>query len=102
MATASALPVYSLNAPASLPGVAFSDHSSYWNEGFDAIMITDTAYFRNRRYHTDYDTPETLDYRRMAMAVQGVYAAVIQIANWPISPWNSANLAANSSLVPHL
>ncbi len=80
MTMASALPVYSMNAPVSLPGVGFSDQLNYWNQGYDAIMITDTAFYRNPRYHTDADTPDTLDYKRMAMVVQGVYAAVIEIA----------------------
>jgi Zn-dependent M28 family amino/carboxypeptidase len=67
------LPVYSLNAPASLPGVDFSDHLSYWNHGFEAVMITDTAMMRNTRYHTADDTVGTLDYNRMAKVVEGVY-----------------------------
>jgi hypothetical protein len=40
-------------------------------------MITDTAFFRNPNYHTEDDTPETLDYERMASVVKGVYAAVM-------------------------
>lgn len=76
MIGASPLPVYSINAPRSIPGVDFSDHLNYWNEGYDAVMITDTAFYRNRNYHTFADTPDTLDYERMAMVVQGVYAAV--------------------------
>ena len=43
-------------------------------------MITDTAFNRNRNYHTAQDTPERLDYNRMAMVVQGVYAAVLSFA----------------------
>jgi Zn-dependent M28 family amino/carboxypeptidase len=77
---ASPLPVYSINAPRAIPGVDFSDHLNYWNQGYDAVMITDTAFYRNPNYHTFTDTPETLDYRRMAMVVQGVYAAVGALA----------------------
>jgi len=40
-------------------------------------MITDTAFYRNANYHTRGDTPDTLDYQRMAQVVQGVYAAVL-------------------------
>jgi Zn-dependent M28 family amino/carboxypeptidase len=80
MMSASPLPVYSINAPRTIPGVDFSDHLNYWNEGYDALMITDTAFYRNRNYHTSMDTPETLDYKRMAMVVQGVYAAVKALA----------------------
>jgi hypothetical protein len=80
MIGASTLPVYSINAPRAIPGVDFSDHLNYWNEGYDALMITDTAFYRNPNYHTFEDTPETLDYKRMAMVVQGVYAAVLALA----------------------
>ncbi len=81
MRGASALPVYSINAPRFVPGVDFSDHLNYWAAGYHAIMITDTAFYRNPRYHTAHDTPETLDYPRMAMVVQGVYAAVLAFAH---------------------
>lgn len=80
MMEASPLPVYSINAPRSIPGVDFSDHLNYWNEGYDALMITDTAFHRNPHYHTSADTPDTLDYERMALVVQGVYAAVLSLA----------------------
>ncbi len=80
MLEASPLPVYSINAPRSIPGVDFSDHLNYWDEGYAALMITDTAFYRNRHYHTSADTPDILDYRRMAMVVQGVYAAVLSLA----------------------
>ncbi len=43
-------------------------------------MITDTAFYRNPRYHTERDTPETLDYRRMAKVVAGVRQAVLDLA----------------------
>jgi hypothetical protein len=79
MTEASPLPVYSINAPRSIPGVDFSDHLNYWDEGYDALMITDTAFYRNPHYHTSADTHETLDYERMASVVQGVYAAVLSL-----------------------
>ncbi len=65
---------YLSNAPALIPGVDFSDHASYWAEGFPALMITDTAFFRNHNYHQAGDTYEKLDYNRMAQVVQSVYA----------------------------
>jgi hypothetical protein len=80
MRGASLLPVYSINAPSFIPGIDFSDHLNYWNAGYDAIMITDTSFYRNRNYHTPQDTPETLDYRKMAMTVQGIYATVLAVA----------------------
>ena len=83
MIGSSSLPVYSINAPRFVPGVDFSDHLSYWKEGYEAVMITDTAFYRNHNYHTANDTPEQLDYRRMAMVVAGVYAAVIDLSRGP-------------------
>lgn len=80
MQAASLLPVYSINAPRSVPGIDFSDHRNYWEVGYDAVMITDTAFYRNPNYHTPRDTAETLDYQRMAGVVQGVYAAVLALA----------------------
>ena len=80
MRAASVLPVHSINAPAFIPGIDFSDHLNYWDAGYDAVMITDTAFYRNARYHTNEDTPGTLDYKRMAMVVQGTYAAVLAMA----------------------
>ena len=79
MRGASSLPVHSINAPRWIPGVDFSDHASYWDEGYPAVMITDTAFYRNPYYHTARDTPETLDYSRMAMVVQGIHAAILHL-----------------------
>lgn len=75
-----AIPVYSINAPDWVPGVDFSAHLSYWEQGWPAVMITDTAFYRNKNHHTAPDTPERLDYQRMAMVVKSVYAAVLKIA----------------------
>lgn len=77
MQGATPLPVYSLNAPTSIPGVDFSDHANYWDAGYPATMITDTSFYRDENYHTVQDTPDTLDYKRMAQVVQGVYAAIL-------------------------
>jgi Zn-dependent M28 family amino/carboxypeptidase len=73
----SSLPVYSMNAPVMLPGIDFSDHRSYWPYDIPAIMATDTAYFRNPNYHRAGDRYDKLDYRRMALTVQAVYALAI-------------------------
>jgi Zn-dependent M28 family amino/carboxypeptidase len=76
MQSASDLPVYSVNVPQIIPGVDFSDHRNYWIFGYDAIMITDTAFYRNRNYHTTGDTAEKLDYGKMAKVADGVYKFV--------------------------
>ena len=74
MAGATALHVQSINAPTALQGIDFSDHLSYWALGMPALMVTDTAFLRNRHYHEAGDSWEKLDYRRMAQVVQGVWA----------------------------
>jgi Zn-dependent M28 family amino/carboxypeptidase len=80
MAGATDLPVEVMCAPKDFPGVDFSDHRNYWANDYKAIMITDTAFMRNGHYHGSGDTPETLDYERMAKVVLGVYEAVLQIS----------------------
>jgi Zn-dependent M28 family amino/carboxypeptidase len=76
MRAARPLGVEFLTAPASIEGIDFSDHASYQAGGYPAAMITDTAFFRNSRYHEPTDTWDTLDYGRMALVVQGVHCAV--------------------------
>lgn len=66
--------VRSIDAPESIPGIGDSDHSSFWRAGVRAAMVTDTAWYRNPRYHTARDTPDTLDYRRMARIAEGMAA----------------------------
>lgn len=79
MSGASDLPVHSINAPPLLvEGVDFSDHLSYWHEGYPALMISDTAFLRSQTYHQASDTYDKLDYTRMAKVVQGVYAVTQQ------------------------
>ena len=71
------LPVHSINAPALVPGVDLSDHWSYWQHGLPAVMVTDTAFLRNPNYHMASDTADTLDYRRMALTVDGLYRVAV-------------------------
>ena len=80
MAEVSDLPVYSMNAPRFVAGIDFSDHLNYWNAGFPAVMVTDTAFYRNPNYHETTDTPQTLDYTRMAKVVDGVFGALQELA----------------------
>ena len=67
-------------APGSIPGVYWSDHWSFWREGYPAVMITDTAPFRNPAYHSAADTPDRVDYARTARVVHGVAAVVRDLA----------------------
>jgi len=77
---ASELPVETLSAPAFVTGVDFSDHRSFWENGYTAVMVTDTAFYRNPRYHTADDRLETLDFARMAEVVKGLHCAVQSVA----------------------
>ncbi len=81
MKEATPLPVESINAPRLVPGIALSDHLNYWRNGFPAVMITDTAMYRNPNYHSPHDTADTLDYERMAQVVDGVKESVVRLAD---------------------
>jgi Zn-dependent M28 family amino/carboxypeptidase len=81
--SASDLPVHSINAPGFVVGVDFSDHLNYENEGYVGMMLTDTAFYRNKAYHTPQDTADRLDYDRMAKVVDGVRAVVLGQAGAP-------------------
>jgi Zn-dependent M28 family amino/carboxypeptidase len=76
---AAGIKVHSLVAPALVPGVDLSDHRSYWKFGYPAVMITDTALFRNPNYHSETDTPDTLDYAKMGEVVKGLCYAVMNL-----------------------
>ncbi len=69
------LPVVELTVPLGgflLPSVRLSDHSSFWDRGYKAVMITDTAFFRNPHYHLPSDTMDRLDYGFMAELVKSL------------------------------
>src|SRR5262249_13405932 len=67
--------------PELISGVGWSDHWSFWQEGYPALMVTDTAPFRYPYYHTREDTPEKLDYDRLALVVDGLRAVVADPAS---------------------
>jgi len=89
MSAANDLPVYSINAPAIIPGVDFSDHLNFWHQGYPAVMVTDTSFYRNDAYHTRRDTADRLDYDKMAQVVHGVYNFVIQTSVLFRNPLNN-------------
>jgi len=63
-----------------MPGVGLSDNWSFWQEGYPALMVTDTAFFRNPHYHQPSDLPDTLDYARMSELVSGLARAIRALA----------------------
>lgn len=79
--TGSDFPVESTAAFGWLPGINWSDHLNFWRSGYPALMITDTAFFRYRYYHSPQDTPEKLDYGRMASVVQGIGGMLVKLAD---------------------
>ena len=79
MRKGSSIPVYSINAPTVLPGVDFSDHRNFWHFGYNAVMITDTAFYRNPYYHSRGDTMATLNFEKMYQVIKGVAYAVYHL-----------------------
>jgi Zn-dependent M28 family amino/carboxypeptidase len=74
------MPLFSLCLPESIPEIRLSDNSSFWDQGYPALMLTDTSFLRNPHYHQASDIPETLDYARMSEVTCGVAAAMRQLA----------------------
>lgn len=74
------LPSEGVAAPAFIPGVDWSDHWSFWQEGWPALMVTDTAPYRYPHYHTMQDTPDKVDYERLARVVTGLHGMLRDFA----------------------
>jgi Zn-dependent M28 family amino/carboxypeptidase len=68
--------VQSINALAAIPGIDYSDHRSYWAQGYPGVMVTDTAFYRNFNYHEKADSIEKLDFNRMAQVVEAVFGVI--------------------------
>jgi Zn-dependent M28 family amino/carboxypeptidase len=69
------LPVVKLTVPFNgwvMPAIRLSDHASFWDQGFKAVMLTDSAFYRNPYYHTAADTMDKLDFEFMAEVVQSL------------------------------
>jgi len=76
----STIPVEGIATIPFVPGVDFSDHRSFWKMGFPAVMITDTAFYRNPNYHKETDTIDTLDFMKMASLLKGLVQASVDLA----------------------
>jgi hypothetical protein len=66
------IPVETLTTVSFIPGVDFSDHRSFWKTGYPAVMITDTAFYRNPNYHSEADRIDTLDFSRLSSLLGGL------------------------------
>ncbi len=70
------MPLFSICLPEKINEIRRSDNSSFWDQGYPALMLTDTSFLRNPHYHLETDTPETLDYVRMTQVTLGVAGSV--------------------------
>lgn len=73
------VPARRILAPSAIPGIDFSDHRNYWRFGYPAVMLTDTAFYRNPNYHEPSDRPETLSFAPMAEVVKGLCHALVTL-----------------------
>jgi Zn-dependent M28 family amino/carboxypeptidase len=69
-------PVECLASPAMLPGVSWSDHRAFWRQGYAALMVTDTAFYRYPYYHTALDTADDVCYAELADVTLGLAGAI--------------------------
>lgn len=67
--------------PEMIPGVSWSDHWSFWQHDFPAFLVTDTLPFRDPNYHSAGDTPNRLDYERVALVTVGLKSVVSELAS---------------------
>jgi Zn-dependent M28 family amino/carboxypeptidase len=79
--TSTAFPSEGVAAPSGIEGIHWSDHWSFWEAGYPAIMVTDTAPFRYPYYHTSMDTPGQLDYTGLARVTSGLAEVVGVLAS---------------------
>ena len=78
---ARSMPLFSICLPEKVNEVRLSDNSSFWDQGYRALMLTDTSFLRNPNYHRSTDTPDTLDYQRMTEVTIGVASALRFLAS---------------------
>ena len=76
----SAFPSEGIAAPGRMMGIHWSDHWSFWQEGYAAVMVTDTALFRYPHYHASTDLPDRIDYERLARVAEGLAKVTVELA----------------------
>jgi hypothetical protein len=74
------LPSEGAAVPGWITGVGWSDHWSFWEQGYPGVMVTDTAPFRYAEYHTPLDTPDRVSYGHLARVVAGLEQVVVELA----------------------
>lgn len=75
----SGLVIVTLNPPEGTPTIDWSDHLNYWNHGYPAVLVSNAFLTPNANYHSPRDTIDTLDFRKMAQLVGGVYYALLAL-----------------------
>ncbi len=86
-----AFPAEGAALPGAIPGVGWSDHWSFWQAGYPGVMVTDTAPFRYPHYHEPEDTPDKVDYERLAKVTVGLEKVVADLAGVPQGRARSKN-----------
>lgn len=76
-----AFPSERLASPAVVPGVSWSDQRSFWRMGYRALMVTDTAFYRNPHHHRATDTPDKLDFQSLASVTAGLAGAIAALTH---------------------
>lgn len=76
----SKIPIETFSGSSLIPGVGWSDHASFWEIGVPAVMLTDTALFRNPHYHAPTDRADTLNYSKMAELTEALQSVVKKLA----------------------
>jgi Zn-dependent M28 family amino/carboxypeptidase len=84
------LPVETLKVPLNgwpVSATRLSDHAPFWDLGYEALMVTDTAFFRNPHYHQPTDTPDTLNYEFLSKVTEAVARTLADLADArPLKP----------------
>ena len=79
MKKGSKINILSIIPPKSIRYIGLSDHINYWKFGFHAVLLSDTASYRNSNYHRKTDTMDTLNFDKMAELIKGLYNAIIKL-----------------------
>jgi hypothetical protein len=81
-----AFPSEGIAGPEWIPGLSWSDHAAFWREGYPALMVTDTAPYRYPEYHGAADTPDRIDYERLARVCFGLSRVVAALSGSGAEP----------------
>lgn len=79
MLKANSIRTIAFQAPTILPGIDFSDHRNYWKFNYSAVMVTNSAFYRNHNYHESTDKMNSIDFKRLGLVVDQVYKSIIEL-----------------------